>query len=348
MRTPEHPMGIQGLSPERMWELQESEMIHRQIIEWLRAIHVYGGFVTWETAHGALTSKQDFVIEFQADIQGISFTVDTCPLGGELDKRYDWIASDEAFRGLDKGPCPHPKGTHKQWVGERKADGSFLSQDTAKYPKGLAQEYARIASPRLFGKQESGATSWEQALSQADEVPVIRNTGIKEAHQTQRHLIDGGGLPSVGAWVAPPRNCSKDPLKGLRKAFLHTMAANSYHKRLVAHMESKGKSCPFTEEEILDWRHILLEEISEKLYPPGEAGGSQLSKRLKVEDKQPFLLDMIEDLQVWIGDPDTSLVGLLREGVTTGYGTPIPRSGIFPQRTTEEETDYPLKICEGN
>ena len=73
-------------------------------------------------------------------------------------------------------------------------------------------------------------------------------------------------------------------------------------------------------------------------------------KVTKVEEGQPFSLDLIYDVATYLGDQDAKLIPILKSGVPTGYKEDIPPSGIFHLKKNHvpEDGPPPLQLCEGN
>ena len=170
-----------------------------------------------------------------------------------------------------------------------------------------------------------------------------RTTTSHYPNGMQRHAVDGGGTTSQGDWRIPPEY-EEDIFKDLRRELIKFGLSCDLHKRLLANMEKKCKSSPFTSEEILHIRGIFVECISDKLRQPHLNGHNTLS----VVEGQPFLLELMCDICEYSGDHDTTLLPAAMEGVRTGFFSPIVSSNTWPQREPDHSPQQrQLLVCEG-
>ena len=206
------------------------------------------------------------------------------------------------------------------------------------------QKFAKLM-PRHFVSvsQEQCFQTWQVALQKHD----LSQSGQQATTSTcgvRRHAVDGGGTVSRGDWRIPPPG-STDIFKHLRQELMSYGIARDMHKRLLANMEQKGKQCPFTQTEIEDIRYIMVETVCDKIREP-DLNGRQ---NLKINEGQPFLLNLVEDMASLAQDHDTTVIQELRNGVRTGYGECIPTSGTWPRRPERpEQEEVPLLQCESN
>ena len=73
--------------------------------------------------------------------------------------------------------------------------------------------------------------------------------------------------------------------------------------RLMVNIAQRSKEPPFTEEEFANYRHIILEQVSDKMRDPSENRGTALH----VESEQPFLLNLLQDCAEFASDPDAQM-----------------------------------------
>ena len=114
----------------------------------------------------------------------------------------------------------------------------------------------------------------------------------------------------------------------VRKGLLEYGVKNNLHKRFLAHVLKTERNPFFTDDEAAEIVLILAEGGACMLPGKGKPGMTPF----EVDEGQPFLLNLLEDLVEFTGDQDVTLIPLLRAGVPTGYGKPIPASGVFPPK----------------
>jgi len=136
--------------------------------------------------------------------------------------------------------------------------------------------------------------------------------------RTQRLVKDGGGLPSTGDWSTPPPG-KQDRPRDLRHGLREWVANKGIPHRLVAHCELKSSDPLFTETEENEL-HELTAAFCQRSGQPGRTGCTP---------GQPHALDFLEELARVARDEDADLPASLREKVTTGVFSAIPRSAVW-------------------
>eukprot|EP00435_Cladocopium_sp_Y103_P037378 s1556_g9.t2 len=105
-------------------------------------------------------------------------------------------------------------------------------------------------------------------------------------------------------------------------------------KMLIAHIQSGSPDPPFSREQLIPFVQDLEAFLrSHDIHPDWS-----------VRDHQPMHLEILAALHQIMRDPDVTLFPSLLEGVRTGFGPPIPASGIFPTKPQEPLPSTPLSV----
>jgi len=254
-----------------------------------------------------------------------------------------WVTHDN-FLQLDIGKCPHPAGYHKSFLGAKNPDGTFLSASTAQYPSRLADKYMQCAKSLLHPATQVNPVEWDAALKQAANTPSQALVGFRSAQLKAQHQVDGGGSVSRGDWTSP-HPLSKNSLQKVRAEFFKFIFLNKIPHRLLAHLEHNSEEPLLSINEINTLRYILIEEVSDKVRSPSLNSW----KSVTIQPGQPFVLQLLFDLQVLTNDHDRQLVPEhLEPGVRTGFKDPVKTSGTWPPKAPDPFTMSELSIAEVN
>ena len=135
-------------------------------------------------------------------------------------------------------------------------------------------------------------------------------------------LEDGGGTSSSADWS----KC--DDMQGWFADLKHVWSGRIAEWKLGDRLQQgfvKGGPGLLSQEEIGAVRQDVLRFLSQR--------GIEVSDR--IEQGQPFALDIIRGLLQYCGDVDVSLPGILAEGIGTGIWERIPAPGVFPPEDRE-------------
>eukprot|EP00435_Cladocopium_sp_Y103_P046824 s1882_g13.t1 len=220
-------------------------------------------------------------------------------------------------QGKSKG-----KGSHDSIQGVRDEWGQFVSRSTACYPAALATNFAELIGPILTpGRRDIAWTDLSSFLP------------IKQLTDFPFSQVDGGGLTSQPDWSRPDR-VTPDVFAGLRKSWLQRIISLRMDKMLVAHIQSGSPDPPFSKEQLIPFIQDLEAFLRQHDVQPDWS----------VREHQPMHLQFLASLHSIMQDPDVTLFPSLLEGVRTGFGPPIPASGVFPTKPQEPLPSTPLSV----
>ena len=203
--------------------------------------------------------------------------------------------------------CSHGQGAHESVTGIG-SDGEFRSRKTAMYPPKLASEFASIIDPLL--SSGSASLSLSEARASSVQKPLVAPPWGR---------VDGGGRVSQPDWSAPR---SPNKLGLLRKGLLDYVGSVHAARRLVQHALSHSDEPLFTANEVSAARSHFFEWLGAP--PPADTW--------HVREHQPFMLNALHALSLFVADPDITLFPALKEGAPTGFQHDIPQSFVFSER----------------
>ena len=166
------------------------------------------------------------------------------------------------------------------------------------YPPKLASEFASIIDPLL--SSGSASLSLSEARASSVQKPLVAPPWGR---------IDGGGRVSQPDWSAPR---SPNKLGLLRKGLLDYVGSVRAARRLVQHALSHSDEA----------RSHFFEWLGAP--PPADTW--------HVREHQPFMLNALQALSLFVADPDINLFPALKEGAPTGFQHDIPQSFVFSER----------------
>ena len=314
-RTPDELNGVEGLSEHEATQLQESSILFDRCAECACITHSAGGHAHIEQPSGAMSWREPMAQRWMLQCSCNLLLVAACSYGMDIYKNWLFATS---FQDLSTvaSTCKHAPNTHQSIAGVRAQDGSFLSKQSAEYPPSLAKAMASILAPLISTGPELSSVS--------DAMQQVRTKSIKDPPFA---LEDGGGSGSNPDWSFPPRN-KLNVFKPIRDAFFPLLLHQDMPKRVLAHFAQRFEHCPIPDDLVVQLRNILCEHI------PGLSADSW-----SIREDQPLYLDALHCISRFMEDPDVSLFPSLLEGVSTGYGEPIPPSNVFPVKRSDGESD---------
>ena len=143
-------------------------------------------------------------------------------------------------------------------------------------------------------------------------------------------IADGGGCSSSADWLVP--RSASDMYSPLRTRFISLCAEWDLVARLQAHCRASSPDSLLSTAELSAVRNELVSFLR----------CAALPRSLRVEPRQPFLLDRWDGLCSLSQDPDPALPGILRSGVPTGVLEPIAASGVWQPLGEPVEFDADL------
>ena len=223
--------------------------------------------------------------------------------------------------------CQHPAGTHEQIAGARTAEGVYKSRATAEYPTEMCQAIAGLIAPLCSPSQ--------RCLLDLDAAQA--HIPIKQLHELPVSYEDGGGLFSEPDWSRPHRSVP-DCFHDLRQQWVQIVLKNGLVNKLKTFFASGDVQPPFNDQDIQPFKQSLSEFIQKHDMIPDWS----------IRSDQPMHLEIMAALSRIMGDKDSTLFPMLREGAPTGFDDDIPPSGCFPIAEDKTDDSIPLSIHQTN
>ena len=238
-------------------------------------------------------------------------SVAACTHGRMLQHSWLFATSFEPLCEL-ASKCAHPV-PHPSLVGERVHGGEWPGDDAAEYPEPLAQNLARLLQPLFsWGSQQSGQSLLQHIPLKSVDAPPHSNT-------------DGGGYVSQPDWSkAFP---SPNRFKLLRDKWIPLLLELGLHHELQRKLQTPLSEPPFAIH-VVDRFRSLFQQCFQEDMP---------NMDWSVAQHQPFCLNALEQVSVFMRDADTDLFRSLKPGVSTGFEKDIPPSHVFAPKLNEED-----------
>ena len=307
--------------------IRSSLCLLERAVSLLLAVFQAGGHASLEQPPNALSWRQSMVQHYLLEVSASCCCVAACAFGLNVHKRWMFATS---FAGLSALACvcEHERSAHIDVAGKRLEDGTYLSRGTAEYPASLASAFIQII-------RHMGDVTGPQDYALHDAIKLVPG---KQMDALPVAFQDGGGLGSSPDWSRPPQG-KENLLLPLRQRWREMLFKMGFPQRLRLHIASGADTCPFSDQEIQQFRRAFDEFAAEK-------GVTSVS--WDVPSGQPCCLEALHSLSRLLSDKDVALFPALSQGVPTGYDKDIPASNVFAPRPSDAQPDAELQICEGN
>ena len=147
---------------------------------------------------------------------------------------------------------------------------------------------------------------------------------IQQLNELPVSYEDGGGLFSEPDWSRPHRSVP-DCFHDLRQQWVQIVLKNGLVNKLKTFFASGDVQPPFNDQDIQPFKQSLSEFIQKHDMIPDWS----------IRSDQPMHLEIMAALSRIMGDKDSTLFPMLREGAPTGFDNDIPPSGCFPLQKTK-------------
>ena len=331
VRSPEFLDGLPDNTPVMQEKVLTSFTLLSRTVQLLMAVYQSGGHTSLEQPRNAMSWLEPVVRRYLQEVSADVNVVAACMFGMPYLKHWIFASSWRPLQAL-ACVCPHGRDAHHKVLGQRDADGTYVSRQTALYPARLAEVYAEKVLP-LFPAPAEGVQ-----LSIPDAVACIPTRPLKSFPRASQ---DGGGIYSVPDW-AEPQPGVEDVFSGLRPQLQRFMLENKIPNRLSAQTKEASTSPLFTEAEVSDLREIWNGWF--------KAQGHE-APAWDVPEGQPYALHALRKLAQVMHDPDEALWPALLAGVPTGVRHDIPASGVFvPVASSAAPAldEHDFLLCTGN
>ncbi|CAE7197394.1 unnamed protein product [Symbiodinium natans] len=218
VRSPEFLDGLPDNTPVMQEKVLTSFTLLSRTVQLLMAVYQSGGHTSLEQPRNAMSWLEPVVRRYLQEVSADVNVVAACMFGMPYLKHWIFASSWRPLQAL-ACVCPHGRDAHHKVLGQRDADGTYVSRQTALYPARLAEVYAEKVLP-LFPAPAEGVQ-----LSIPDAVACI-----------------------------PTR--VEDVFSGLRPQLQRFMLENKIPNRLSAQTKEASTSPLFTEAEVSDLREI--------------------------------------------------------------------------------------------
>ena len=188
--------------------------------------------------------------------------------------------------------CEHDRSARIDVAGKRLEGGTYLSRGTAEYPASLASAFIQII-------RHMGDVTAPQDYALHDAIKLVP---VKPMDALPVAFQDGGGLGSSPDWSRL--------LLPLRQRWREMLFKMGFPQRLRLHIASGADTCPFSDQEIQQFRRAFDEFATEK---------GVMSVSWDVPSGQPYCLEALHSLSRLLSDKDVALFPALAQGVPTGY-----------------------------
>ena len=224
--------------------------------------------------------------------------------------------------------CEHGRSAHIDVAGKRLENGTYLSRGTAEYPASLASAFIQLIS-------HMGEVSAPQNHALSDAIKLVP---AKPMDALSFAFQDGGGLGSSPDSSHPPQG-KDNLLLPLRQRWREMLFRRGFPQRLRLHVASGADTCPFSDQEIQQFRHAFDGFATLR---------GAMSMSWDVPCGQPCCLEALHCLSRLLSDKDVTLFPALARGGPTAYDKDIPAFHVFSPRPTDVQPEVELQIYEGN
>ena len=285
-------------------------------IHLLRLNHIHGGYSSMESPLSAMSWDEDFVQlacqEFLVETAVFSHC-QTCETDEEpWNKDWKFVSNIPNFSDASL-QCSCNK-RHKSFAGKRNADGSFLSTQTAEYPRKLVLRLINFLQLQLMKSSTTGLWDMKTLIQDLPQRAPLRMI----------HIPDGGGLASSALWPLP---FSFDVFYSLRKDLEQLCYKHQLHRLIPKHIQSKTNCSPFTSQ-----IQTEIDALFRKFFEVNAQNPS-----FDIPADQPFRLHAFYALATLAGDPDAKLLTDLVDGVDLGIHNAIEPSGTWPLKQDDPD-----------
>ena len=275
IRTREYPLGIPDATASQSARIRSSLCLLERAVSLLLAVFQAGGHASLEQPPNALSWRQAMVQHYLLEVSASCFCVAACAFGLNAHKRWMFATS---FAGLSALACvcEHVRSAHIDVAGKRLEDGTYLSRGTAEYPASLASAFIQII-------RHMGDVTAPQDYALHDAIKLVP---VKPMDALPVAFQDGGGLGSSPDWSRPPQG-KENLLLPLRQRWREMLFKMGFPQRLRLHIASGADTCPFSDQEIQQFRRAFDEFATEH-------GGMSVS--WDVPCGQPYCLEALHSL----------------------------------------------------
>ena len=326
LRTPTFLDGLPNLNPKDLEKVQSSHTLMARSVLCLELIFAAGGHGHLEQPTNSMAWLEPIVRRFIKFCALFLVNFPACSYNRNWYKSWLLACTYPAMKSLGS-KCQHPAGTHEQIAGARTAEGVYKSRATAEYPTEMCQAIAGLIAPLCSPSQ--------RCLLDLDAAQA--HIPIKQLHELPVSYEDGGGLFSEPDWSRPHRSVP-DCFHDLRQQWVQIVLKNGLANKLKTFFASGDVQPPFNEQDIQPFKQSLSEFIQKHDMIPDWS----------IRSDQPMHLEIMAALSRIMGDKDSTLFPMLREGAPTGFDNDIPPSGCFPIAEDKTDDSIPLSIHQTN